>query len=50
MKANPENFILGGFISSEDEGTGYMCIGCAMPSVSSGLSRCCGLPVVDVGD
>ncbi len=50
MKKNPENFIFGGFVSSEDEGTGYMCITCAMPASFPGPSACCGQPVVDVGD
>jgi hypothetical protein len=50
MKNNPENFAFGGFISSEDEGTGYMCTACAMPASFPGPSTCCGWPVVDVGD
>jgi hypothetical protein len=50
MKMNPENFIFGGFVSSEDEGTGYMCVACAMPASFPGPSTCCGQPVVDVGD
>jgi hypothetical protein len=50
MRDNPENFIFGGFGSSEFEGTGYMCTACAMPAPSSGLSTCCGRPVIAVDD
>jgi hypothetical protein len=50
MKNNPENFTFGGFVSSEDEGTGYMCTACAMPVASLGLSTCCGAPVIVVDD
>jgi hypothetical protein len=50
MKKNPENFIFGGFISYEDEGTGYMCSACAMPASFPGPSTCCGVPVIVVDD
>jgi hypothetical protein len=50
MKMNPENFIFGEFISSEDEGTGYMCGACAMPASFPGPSACCGVPVIVVDD
>jgi hypothetical protein len=48
MKSHPENFAFGGFMSSEDEGTGFMCSACAMPADSfySELSECCGVPVI----
>ncbi len=52
MKKNPENFVLGGFISYEDEGTGFMCSACAKPveSFYSELSECCGVPVIVTDD
>jgi hypothetical protein len=50
MKNNPENFIFGGFGSSEDEGTGFMCSACAMPASFPGPSTCCGVPVIVVDD
>jgi hypothetical protein len=50
MKMNPENFIFGEFIPSEDEGTGFMCIACAMPASFPGPSTCCGVPVIVVDD
>jgi hypothetical protein len=57
MEKNPENFAFGGSWSSDDdhqvpddlEGTGYMCVACAMPAEPP-LSACCSAPVVDVGD
>jgi hypothetical protein len=50
MKNNPENFIFGGFGSSEFEGTGYMCMACAMPASFPGPSTCCDMPVIVVDD
>jgi hypothetical protein len=50
MTNDPENFTFGGFGSSEDEGTGYMCTACAMPASFPGPSTCCGVPVIVVDD
>jgi hypothetical protein len=50
MKKNPENFMFGGFMSSQDEGMGYMCSACAMPASFLGPSTCCGVPVIVVDD
>ncbi len=52
MKRNPENFVFGGFVFSEDEGTGFMCSACGRSAESFyvELSECCGVPVIVVDD